>query len=38
MISTLNWFLKRIAVVWLILTIAVVASVLHSIHQSAVFR
>jgi len=38
MISTLDWFLKRLAAIWLILTTAVIAAVLHSIHQSGGFR
>jgi hypothetical protein len=34
MLQTIDWFLKRVAVVWLILTTAVIAAVLHSIGQS----
>lgn len=34
----LNWFLKRVGLVWLVLTAIVVAAVLHSIHASGGFN
>ena len=36
--QTLDWFLKRAALVWLILTTIVIAAVLHSIFHSGGFR
>jgi len=38
MLKTLDWFLKRIGLIWLILTSAMIAAVLHSIFQSGGFR
>jgi hypothetical protein len=38
MLPIVNWFLKRVAVIWLILTTAVIAAALHSIHQSGGFH
>lgn len=38
MLNTVDWFLKRVAVVWIILTTAVIVAVLHSIHQSGGFH
>jgi len=35
---TLDWFLKRVALIWLILTSTTIAAVLHSIHQSGGFH
>jgi len=36
--KTLNWFLKRVGLVWLVLTAIMVAAVLHSIHASGGFN
>jgi len=38
MVRNLDWFLKRVALIWLILTSVTIAAVLHSIHQSGGFR
>jgi len=38
MVRNLDWFLKRVAFIWLILTSAIIAAVIHSIHQSGGFR
>jgi|GEM_PF-6014802 hypothetical protein len=38
MLQTVNWFLKRVAVVWLILTSAIIAAALHSLYQSGAFH
>jgi hypothetical protein len=34
----MNWFLQRVAVVWLFLTLVIIAAVLHSIYISGGFR
>ena len=38
MLRTLDWFLKHVAVIWLILTSFMIAATLHSIHQTGGFR
>ena len=38
MVQTLDWLLKRVGLVWLILTVAIIIGVLQSIHQSGGFR
>jgi hypothetical protein len=33
-----DWFLKRVFVVWLLLTLVIIAAVLHMIHTSGGFN
>jgi hypothetical protein len=34
----MNWFLKRLPFVWLILTLVIIAAVLHSVYESGGFN
>jgi hypothetical protein len=36
--ANLDWFLKRVALIWLLLTSVIVLAVLHSIHASGGFN
>jgi hypothetical protein len=36
--QTLDWFLKRVALIWLLLTSAAIAALLHSIFLTGGFR
>ena len=37
-LSKMSWFLQRVVIVWLVLTLIIIAAVLHSIHQSGGFN
>jgi len=34
----LNWFLDRVLIIWLFLTLVIISAVLHSIYQSGGFH
>jgi hypothetical protein len=34
----MDWFLKRVPYIWLLLTLVVIAAVLHSIYESGGFN
>jgi hypothetical protein len=34
----MTWFLKRVPLIWFILTLAIVLAVLHSVHKSGGIR
>jgi hypothetical protein len=34
----MEWFLKRVPLVWLLLTVTIIAALRHSIHQSGGFN
>lgn len=38
MLRTLDWLLKRVAVIWFILRSTMIAAALHSIHQCGGFH
>ena len=38
MLHTIDWFLKRVAFVWLVLTTAIIVAALYSFHQSGGFH
>ena len=38
MLSTVNWFLKRVAILWIVLTIVMITGALYSVHQSGGFH
>jgi hypothetical protein len=33
----LDWFLKRVPVIWMFLTVVIIAAVLHSVYESGGF-
>ena len=37
-VRAVDWFLKRVFVVWLFLTLVIIAEVLHMIHTSGGFN
>jgi len=34
----MNWFLQRVPIIWLFLTLVIIAAVLHSTYQSGGFQ
>jgi hypothetical protein len=34
----MNWFLQRVPIIWLVLTLVIIAAVLHSIYESGGFH